>query len=208
MAAGLRLWLPRGEPPSRGWPVLLFLHGCGGDGGEHARHAAAAAARGLAAAAPPGPVGALGGGRAWPAVGFGATHEYLRQMLDLCGARARVDRSRTFLCGLSQGATHVVGLLATRPEEYSGGMALSPGDGPAIPEPAGSACGAPALYVGYGAREYPAFRKKARRCAGLWRRAGWPWRLEAHAGGHHMPADWDARFPDIAAWLEGRCSGR
>jgi hypothetical protein len=98
----------------------------------------------------------------------------------------------------------VIGLLAQRPESYPGGIALSPGEGPPIPNPDRTAARALALYVAYGAREFPAFRKKARRCAGAWHRAGWPCLLEAHAGGHQMPPDWDARFPRIMQWLVER----
>jgi predicted esterase len=201
MIAETSIRQPRGEPPNGGWPVLVFLHGCGGTGSEHTPHAIAATALGLAAVAIPGPIVAPGGGLAWPADGFETTHAYLQRELTRCVGQFRLDRSRPLLCGFSQGATHVVGLLATNPDAYAGGIALSPGEGPPIPAPDRLRSVRPPLYVAYGAREFPAFRKMARRCADVWRRAGYPTRLETHAGSHHMPLDWETRLPQIMRWL-------
>jgi predicted esterase len=198
-----RAWFPAIDPPTDGWPVLFFLHGCGGTGDEHAPHAGLAAHLGLAAFTVPGPVALRGSGRAWPADGFGATYDCLWDALARWDAQVanKLDRSQVLLCGFSQGATHVIGLLAQMPTSFAGGIALSPGEGPPVsePDPRG-----PALYVAYGVREYPAFRKKARRCAEAWRQARWPCLLETHAGGHQMPPDWDNRLPRILQWLLSR----
>jgi predicted esterase len=207
MFAETAIWQPRCDPPIGGWPVLLFLHGCGGTGREHTPHARAATAQGLAAVAIPGPVAALGGGLAWPADGFETTHAYLQRALTGCGGQLPLNRARPLLCGFSQGATHVVGLLATHPDGYAGGIALSPGEGPPIPAPNQTRSAQPPLCVTYGARDFPAFRKKARRCSRAWRRAGWPCLLEAHAGSHQMPQDWGERFPRMLRWLGERGTG-
>jgi predicted esterase len=113
-----------------------------------------------------------------------------------------MDQTRVFLCGFSQGATHAIGLLLSRPEQYRGALALSPGEGPAIPVARNSAVRARPLYVAYGRKEYRVFRKKAQRCAALWQHAKWPCLLESHPGSHHFPGDWVSRFPRLVAWLE------
>jgi predicted esterase len=195
------VWMPKGDPPPRGWPVLVFLHGCGGTGNEHAPHAIAATEFGLAGITLPGPIRALGSGYAWPADGFRTTHEYLRDTLARCQGRLQFNPSQRLLCGFSQGATHVIGLLSTEPAEYAAGIALSPGEGPPIPDPDRTQPGRAALYVAHGAREFPVFRKKAKRCEMAWRRAGWPILLETHSGSHHMPYDWATRFPRIIRWF-------
>jgi predicted esterase len=193
---------PKGNPPPKGWPVFVFLHGCGEYGGAYAVHAEAAAERGFVGIAPSGPVATRSGGRAWPADGFAATDEYLREILAHCERREEMDRSRVFLCGFSQGATHAVGLLVSRPEAYRGALALSPGEGPPIPAALKSPFCPRPLCVVYGRKEYRVFRKKAQRCAALWRRAKWPCLLETHPGAHHFPVDWDGRFTGIVRWLE------
>jgi predicted esterase len=193
---------PKGDRPPKGWPVLLFLHGAGDYGGAHAVHAESAAEHGFFAIAPSGPFSTRRAGRAWPAHGFAVTDQYLQEILARWEEREQMDRTRVFLCGFSQGATHAIGLLLSRPEEYRGALALSPGEGPAIPTTLKSACRPRPLYVIYGRKEFRVFRKKAQRCAALWQRAKWPCLLETHPGSHHFPGDWDSRFPRLVGWLE------
>jgi predicted esterase len=181
--------------------VLLFLHGCGEYGGAYVDIARAATEHGFAGIAPTGPVATRGGGRAWPADSFTATHEYLRETLARCEMREEIDCTRVFLSGFSQGATHAVGLLASMPEEYQGALAMSPGEGPPIPTVVNSALCPRPLYVAYGQKEYRVFRKKAQRCSALWRRAKWPCLLDSHPGWHQFPSDWDRRFPKVMQWL-------
>jgi len=125
--------VPRGDPPAQGQPVILFLHGCGECGEAYLDHAEVAAEHGYAGIAVSGPLGMPGRRHAWPGDGFETTHRHLQEMLAQCDARNQLDRSRILLCGFSQGATHAVGLLASKPEEYQGALAFSPGEGPAIP---------------------------------------------------------------------------
>jgi predicted esterase len=190
------------EPSSpQGWPVLLFLHGCGERGSSYVVHAQAAANHGFAGIAVSGPLPTRNGGYSWPG-GLAATHDHLEALLSRLSGRVPLDRRRVFLCGFSQGATHdAYGLLLSHPQNYRGAIVLSPGEGPPPPaiEKAGTA--ARPLYLAHGQKEYRAFRQRARKWAALWRRRGWPCWLEAHAGGHHFPADWGSRFPAVLGWL-------
>jgi hypothetical protein len=88
------VWLPRTGRPARGWPALLFQHGCGGTGDEHAPHAALAARLGLAGIIVPGPIALRGGENAWPADGFQTTHDYLQGALALGPGLVDIDRSK------------------------------------------------------------------------------------------------------------------
>ncbi len=195
--------VPGGVPPPGGWPVLVFLHGCGERAASYAAHAALAAAWDFAGVAPSGPLATAHAGRSWPGE-LSLTSDCIQAALDGCQADHPVDRGRVYLCGFSQGATHAYGLLAARPDLYRGAIALSPGEGPSPPVPVRTAGAPRALYVAYGQEEYRAFRKRARQYAAMWRRAGWACWLEPHAGWHHFPVDWPTRLPRILQWLQGQ----
>jgi predicted esterase len=192
--------IPPGNAPTSGWPLFLFLHGVGECGAAYRTHVEAATKQGFAGIAPSGPTVTSGGGRAWPR-DLDATNAYLREILAIY-AREDVNRASVFLCGFSQGATHAIGLLLSRPEEYLGAIVLSPGEGPPIPVALSSVDRSRPLYVTCGTREYRAFRKKTQRVAALCRRKRWPCWLETHPGGHHFPCDWDNRFPRVVRWLQ------
>lgn len=192
--------LPGAASPPAGWPVLVFLHGCGESPAAYGLHAALAAACNLVGLVPSGPVLTSYFGRAWPAE-LSATGDCMEAALDRCAAQHPVDRARVFLCGFSQGATHAYRLLGARPGRYQGAMILSAGNGPLPPPFAERPDGPRPLYVTYGRMKYRAFRKRSEKYAALWRRAGQPVWIEPHAGGHQFPADWHARFPLVAEWL-------
>lgn len=198
-----RVQVPQGNPPPGGWPVLVFLHGCGEHGGAYAADAAVAAENGFAGVAPSGPVAVSHTGRAWPG-DLGLTDDHLQDVLRRCEGGPRLDRGRVFLCGFSQGATHAYGLLAARPDHYRGAIVLSPGEGPVPPPPTTAADGPRPLYVSHGVNEFRAFRQRAKKWAAAWRRTRCPCLLEPHPGGHHLPADWGSRFPRVLGWLNGR----
>ncbi len=192
--------VPVGSPPPSGWPVLVFLHGCGERPASYAVHAALAAACDLAGIAPPGPAATSHAGRSWPGE-LSVTGDCVQSALDRCERDHLVDRGRVYLCGFSQGATHAYGLLAARPDLYRGAIVLSPGEGPPPPALVRTVGPPRSLYVAHGQQEYRVFRKRAQKYAALWRRAGWPCWLEPHPGGHHFPVDWHARLPRILEWL-------
>jgi poly(3-hydroxybutyrate) depolymerase len=199
--------VPGSGAPSDGWPVLVFLHGCGERAGLYRTHTALAAECGFVGVAPSGPLATSSVGRSWPAE-LSATDDRIRAALARCEGDHRLDHGRVYLCGFSQGATHAYGLLAARPDRYLGAAILSPGEGP-TPPPVPRALGGPRpVYMTYGQGEYRAFRQRARKWGALWQRAGHPYRLEPHTGGHHFPFDWPARFPDVMGWLSGQSTRR
>jgi predicted esterase len=176
------------------------LHGSGEHGDAYAGFAEAAATNGFIGITVSGPIAIRGGGRAWTQDSH-ATHEYIRGVLARSEDRVELTGARLFLCGFSQGATHAFDLLAARPDEYWGAIVLSPGEGP-VPSAIVRTGNSPRpLVVTYGQNEYRAFRKRAQKFAAMWRRARWPCLLETHPGGHHLPADWERRFPRLLMWL-------
>lgn len=193
--------VPGAPPPRGGWPVLMFLHGCGERPASYADHAAFAAGCDFAGIAPPGPLPTAHAGRSWTGE-LSVTGDCVQSALDQCAGDHPLDRGKVYLCGFSQGATHAFGLLAGRPDLYAGAVVLSPGEGPSPPALARGAGIPRALYVAYGQMEYRVFRNRAQNYAALWRRTGWPCWLESHTGWHHFPVDWHTRLPRILEWLQ------
>ncbi|MBS0260463.1 MAG: hypothetical protein JSS02_00795 [Planctomycetes bacterium] len=191
--------IPDGNPPQGGWPVLVFLHGCGERASTYSALATAAAAAAFVSIAPSGPMILPGGGRSWM-TDLAATDACIQSafagpLSGLAGVLGGL-----YLCGFSQGATHAYGLLAGRPDRYSGAIILSPGEGPDPPGPPPAEAARP-MYLSYGKGEYRVFRQRAQKWGTRWQRSGHPCRIEPHPGGHHYPIDWFTRFPLVAAWL-------
>jgi predicted esterase len=194
---------PKGNPPAAGWPVLVFLHGCGENQNAYVHLAEAAANNGFTGVAISGPITMRGGRCAWPEQSL-ATHGYLREVLARSEEEIEMGRARLFLCGFSQGGTHAFDLLVSRPDDYWGAIVLSPGDGP-VPSAVAQAVKHPRpLVVAYGQKEYRIFRKRAQKFAKMWQRENWPCLLESHPGGHHFPADWESRLPRHLRWLDAQ----
>jgi predicted esterase len=191
---------PGGSSPPRGWPVLVFLHGCGERAAMYTAHVALAAECGFVGLAPSGPVATRSAGRSWSG-DLASTDDCVQSALAPSEAGHGWDRGRVYLCGFSQGATHAYGLLAARPDRYVGAIVLSPGEGPEPPPVPPVAQGPRPVYLSFGQGEYRAFRQRAQNWAGRWRRAGQPCLLEPHPGGHHLPEDWADRIPRVVSWL-------
>lgn len=198
-SADLVVRVPSGRAPPDGWPVFVFLHGCGERASDYARLAALAAEYAVAGVAPSGPLLTAYAGRSW-AADLTSTDDCVQSSLGWLGDGPRLNCGCVYLCGFSQGATHAYGLLAARPDRYAGAVVLSPGEGPEPPDPP-PGCERRPVYVSFGQGEYRAFRQRARKWASRWRRFGHPCLLDPHPGGHQLPGDWGDRFPRIVSWL-------
>jgi predicted esterase len=200
--------VPEGVAPSNGWPILLFLHGYGDNGESYGPLADAATQCGFAGITISGPVVLWDQEYSWPTENFAATHSYLRRVLTHYSESKDLDRSRIYLCGFSQGATHAVGLVASYPREYAGAIALSPGGRPQLPQDVQTANPARPLYVTVGQMEHPANKELAKQSAELWRRASWPLLQHLHPGNHEFPDDWSDRFPRVLTWISNPTNGQ
>jgi predicted esterase len=193
--------LPDGNPPAKGWLVVMFLHGMGDHAGAYIPNAEAAAENGFAGIAVSGPVVQWENRHAWPSEDFETTHEHLQKVLGNYRDRNVLDTSRVFLVGFSQGAVHAAGLLASHPNLYSGAIVLSPGGPPGVPKKLNGKSSPRPMCVIHGEKELLGNVMEARACASVWKNAGWPLLEEKHSGTHHFPSDWDERFPRLLKWL-------
>jgi predicted esterase len=196
------LCVPQGQAPAKGWPIVLFLHGYGDRSDSYVGLAEAATRNGFAGVAAPGPIVQWENRYRWPTDSFAVTHTYLQSVLDGYRDHKDLDRGRVFLCGLSQGATQGVGLVASFPESYEGAIAVSPGGMSPVPTEVKPSARPRPLYVTYGDQEAQFVVQRAGQCMDLWKQAGHPVLLQSHPGGHQFPADWGERFPRILEWLQ------
>lgn len=125
-----KVFVPAGLPPGRPAPLIVELHGCGGDADEEARWSrfnTVAGARGFLVAYPEQDPDA-NGSRCWnwfhpdhqardagePALIAGITREV--------AARWRVDEDRIYVGGISAGGAMSVIMAATYPDLYAAAM--------------------------------------------------------------------------------------
>lgn len=125
-----KVFVPAGLPPGRPAPLIVELHGCGGNADEEARWSrlnAVAGARGFLVAYPEQDPSA-NGSRCWnwfhpdhqardrgePSLIAGITRDV--------AARWRIDAQRIYIGGISAGGAMTVVMLATYPDLYAAGM--------------------------------------------------------------------------------------
>ena len=125
-----KLYVPAGLPPGKPAPLIVELHGCGGNADEEARWSRfnqLAAARGLIVAYPEQDPNA-NGSRCWnwfrpehqvrdagePSLIAGITREVAQ--------RRRIDSARTYVGGISAGGAMSVIMAATYPDLYAAAM--------------------------------------------------------------------------------------
>lgn len=112
------------ETAERGAPVMVFLHGAGGDGRRELRAVLAAAERyGTVIAAPD------SRDVTWDIVtgGFGPDVLFIDRVLDTVAERCDVDFSRLAIGGISDGASYGLSLGLTNGDLFNSVMAFSPG---------------------------------------------------------------------------------
>lgn len=124
-------WLPKGEKPAAGWPLMVFLHGAGerGDNLELVKKHGPPRLAGKNPAldsffliAPQCPAG-----RWWDTVA-------VKKLIDQTVAAQPVDRSRIYITGISMGGFGTWTLLKDHPELMAAAMPICGGGDPASVE--------------------------------------------------------------------------
>lgn len=136
------VYVPRGSGGGRPAPLVLLLHGAGGD----ARHTvpllqALADGRGMILLVPESREDT------WDVIvgGYGPDVAYIERALEQTFERYEVDPSHVAAAGFSDGASYALSLGVTNGDLFTHVLAFSPGFmAPASPH------GAPALYVSHG----------------------------------------------------------
>jgi phospholipase/carboxylesterase len=172
--------VPPGLGPGAAAPLLVFLHGAGGD----AAHLPAtlrelADANGIVVLAPE------SRGRTWDVLlgEVGPDLAYLQRALDHVKARVRVDRRRVALAGFSDGASYALVVGLRNRDVFSHVIAFSPGT--SVP----SRAPAPPVFVSHGTADEVLPVEGAREIVARLRREGCPVAYREFEGGHRIPPE-------------------
>jgi len=193
---GALAYLPERAPGAPA-PVMVVLHGAGGDAvGMIAAFRAEADRRGIALVAP------RSAGSTWDliqaAVAYregrsgarlrlgGGDAARVEAALDRLGAQAALDARRVTLAGFSDGASYALTIGPTRPDRYRAIIAFSPG----FQARPASASGRQPVFVSHGrADRLLAFDGARDRVVPAMRAARHAVTFRPFAGGHTIPAE-------------------
>ncbi len=106
------LMKPLGKAPEEGWPVVVGLHGYGGQGANMLAIASIFTKEGIVYIAP-----TFGGYEPYPGIG---PVEPMRQILEDVSSQIPIDKGRVVLLGYSQGGTFAYRFSIYHPEWVSG----------------------------------------------------------------------------------------
>lgn len=176
------LYVPPGQSASRPAPLLVALHGSGGDCRQWERHQAWAGARGLLLLAPE------SRDSTWDlALGrFGPDLQFLEEALRFTFDRWRIDPRRVALAGFSDGASFTLSVGVSNGDLFSSLIAHSPGffapDDPLV--------GSPRVYISHGRQDdiLPVTRSRDA-FVPRFREAGYDVTYEEFDGRHEVPPE-------------------
>jgi len=176
------LYVPAGYQPDRPAPLVVSLHGAGGNeqGGLRLLQSFADEA-GLILLSP------ASRGRSWDVVldGFGPDVAYIDRALSQTFQRYAVDSTRLAIGGFSDGASYALSVGLTNGDLFTHVLAFSPGF--AAPE---ARHGAPRLYVSHGTQDTVLpIDACSRRIVPMVERAGYDVRYHEFDGPHTVPPE-------------------
>ncbi len=176
------LYVPKRYDPAHPAPLLVLLHGAGGDGRQLVdAFVETAEARGYLVLSPD------SRGRTWDVIlgGFGADVAFLDRALGLVFERFAVDPARMGVGGFSDGASYALSIGVTNGELFSHILAFSPGFAAPV-----ETHGSPRIFVshGVGDRVLP-IDACSRRLVPALQKAGYDVDYREFDGGHSVPPE-------------------
>jgi phospholipase/carboxylesterase len=201
----VRTFLPTGYEPNYPYPLLVFLHGHGGNEEQVLRLAPRLSRRNYICIGLRGPelVGTRPDGRgafSWGAESHGGAtvEDYLVRAVEQTRRNYHVHSERIFLAGVCEGATLAYRLGLTHPEKVAGVIAFNgvlPRGGPLFRLPAVRGL---KVFIGHGIANAVVPLALARRDCRLLYTAGMDVRLHTYPTTHRLHAD---MLRDVNRWV-------
>jgi phospholipase/carboxylesterase len=176
------LYVPASYDPQRPHPLLVALHGAGGQAADWTGFYTAAEDRGLILLIPE------SRGTTWDRVrgSFGPDVAFIDRALTQTFEQVHVDPSRLALAGFSDGASYALSLGLGNGDVFSNLVAFSPGFVDTGPEPVGK----PRVFVSHGIHDgVLPVRLSRDGIVPTLREAGYEVRYEEFEGRHEVPAE-------------------
>ena len=188
------VFVPSGYRPDQPLPLVVMLHGAGGDGmGGLAPLHGRAHDEGLILLAPD------SRGRTWDVLlgGYGPDVDFIDRALAHTFGRYAVDAENITVEGFSDGASYALGLGVANGDLFQRIVAFSPGFAPPSAEK-----GRPHVFVSHGTSDQVLpIDRCSRRIVPALERQGYDVRFVEFDGGHDVPGD---IVDDALAWLRTR----
>ncbi|WP_448628453.1 alpha/beta hydrolase [Geodermatophilus sp. URMC 64] len=186
------LHVPPGLPPGRPAPLVVSLHGAGGDAAAGLGLLEAVAdERGFLLLAP------ASRGRTWDAVGgvFGPDAALTDRALEQVFSGVPVDGDRLTVAGFSDGASYALGLGLANGDLFGRVIAFSPGFAPITPR-----TGRPEVFISHGTEDgVLPLAETSRRIVPALREDGYRVTYREFDGGHEVPPDIVREAADLLA---------
>jgi len=179
---GALLYVPGSYVPTTPMPLIVALHGAGGDAERWSSLFGACEARGIVLLAPD------ARGRTWDRVraDFGPDVSFIDAALRYTFERCAIDKGRVALAGFSDGASYALSLGPSNGDLFTHLVAWSPG----FSDPSEPIVGSPRVFVSHGTgdRVLPV-RITRDALVPMFEMDGYPIEYVEFQGGHEMPAD-------------------
>lgn len=194
------LYVPANYSPDRAWPLVVALHGAGGNARSWASYPGRADALGFVLLVPESRAAS------WDIVGttdFQFDPPFIDRALGATFARCRIDPARIVLAGFSDGASYALSLGIANGDLFSALVAFSPG----FVVPGIAPVGRPRIFVSHGRLDQilPVERSRDEIVPGL-RARGYQVRYREFDGGHEVPAE--VTGEGLGLGLEGPAPGQ
>jgi predicted esterase len=183
-----------------GYPVIVFMHGMGSNRAGYEPICDLAAKAGLVGISLDGSIVADEDSYVWDDKDISVTHNYIQAALDKI-KDVKIDRTRVFVAGFSQGANRAAALLVKYPTQYRGAIANGCGGERIVPDSLPSGVRPPPLYMFVGSHEHPLIQSKTKALKAAWESAGVPVERSEFEGGHQFPPNAIEAYRQAIDWL-------
>lgn len=196
-------YIPQGQQPKNGWPVIVFLHGFGSNKDNSKDMGPVYTKAGYIYLTLNGSeVSGEEGHFQWHDPEWGEKNhsineQYIDTALNEVAQKTKIDRQSIYISGFSEGAGEAGYLLATYPDHYAGALIISPCN---CKKPEKTVAAGKRILIIHGTQESQGNITSSTTFKNLFKSHNTV-RTETHPGGHYFQDDYKVSFVDYVDWL-------